>query len=170
MRDMIRQGIENRLWAVAVGDWEAGKYQRLVETAHELDDVRELFDGSAALVRGALRDLIRSELHPEVQQPEPKKAEDDGDQDDTVGAAPSPPPAPKRLSRVNIEVPSLEIAKTSNLQPYLFKVLQDADAGASLRISIEAHSSAGIPEEALDARIVEGFDQLGIHVQWTSED
>ena len=170
LRDMIRQGIENRLWAIAVGDWEAGKYQRLVETDHELDDVRELFDGSAALVRGALRDLIRSELHPEVQQPEPKKAEDDGDQDDTVGAVPSPPPAPKRLSRVTIEVPSLEIAKTSNLQPYLFKVLQDADAGASLRISIEVHSSAGIPEEALDARIVKGFDQLGIHVQWTSED
>ena len=58
------------------------------------------------------------------------------------------------------------MAKTSNLQPYLFRVLQDQDAGAEVSVTIDVSSSAGIPEDILDARIIEGFDQLGIAVEW----
>lgn len=57
------------------------------------------------------------------------------------------------------------VAKTSNLQPYLFRVLQEQDAGAELTIAIEATSGAGISTEALEKRIVEAFEQLGIDVR-----
>ena len=58
------------------------------------------------------------------------------------------------------------IAKTSNLQPYLFRVLQEQDAGAELVVTIEVKSGAGIPEDVLEKRIVEGFEQLGVSVEW----
>ncbi|MPZ48654.1 MAG: hypothetical protein GEU75_04965 [Dehalococcoidia bacterium] len=60
----------------------------------------------------------------------------------------------------------LAVTKTSNLQPYLFKVLQDQDAGAELTIDISVTSQAGIGEEALEKRIVEGLEQLGIQTRW----
>ena len=58
------------------------------------------------------------------------------------------------------------VAKTSNLQPYLFRVLQEQDAGAELTIAIEVTSGAGTSTEALEKRIVEAFEQLGIDVRW----
>ena len=61
---------------------------------------------------------------------------------------------------------NVPITKTTNLQPYLFKVLQDEDAGVELEITINIKSAAGISSEALEKRIVEGFEQLGIPVEW----
>ena len=75
-------------------------------------------------------------------------------------------PPPKRLARVRLNVRDLAIAKTNNLQPYLFKVLQEQDAGAEVDVTIQVSSSAGIPQDVLEQRIVEAFDQLGIALQW----
>ena len=61
---------------------------------------------------------------------------------------------------------NVPITKTTNLQPYLFKVLQDEDAGVELDITINVTSDAGISDEVLEKRIVEGFDQLGVSVEW----
>ena len=75
-------------------------------------------------------------------------------------------PPPKRLTRVRLDVDDLAVAKTNNLQPYLFKVLQEQDAGAELSVTIEVNSDAGISQDILNQRIVEAFDQLGIVVRW----
>jgi hypothetical protein len=58
------------------------------------------------------------------------------------------------------------VTKTGNLQPYLFRVIQDHDAGAELAIEVDVSSQAGVPEEALEKRIVEGLEQLGIDTTW----
>jgi hypothetical protein len=63
-------------------------------------------------------------------------------------------------------VDNLPVAKTSNLQMYLFKVLQAQDAAADVALNIEVQSDAGIAEEILEKRIVEGLEQLGITVTW----
>ena len=65
-----------------------------------------------------------------------------------------------------MRIENLQIGKTSNLQPYLFKVLQELDAGLRLAITIDVESDAGIPEDVLASRIVEAFDQLGIKIEW----
>ena len=66
--------------------------------------------------------------------------------------------------RLNLR--DLAVGKTNNLQPYLFRVLQDQDAGAELTVTIEVSSDAGIPEEVLNRRIVEGLEQLDINIGW----
>ena len=50
-------------------------------------------------------------------------------------------------------------------QPYLFRVIQEQDAGAELTLTIEFQSRAGIPEQVLERPIEEGFDQQGITVK-----
>ncbi len=50
-------------------------------------------------------------------------------------------------------------------QPDLLKVLQDQDATTRITVTIDV-ASAGIAEEALDNRVIEGLDQLGIDVTW----
>ena len=62
LRACIRDGLRERLWAVAIGDNKTAKYQRLIETPEELDNYGELFDGSASLVRGEMRSLVREQL------------------------------------------------------------------------------------------------------------
>jgi len=59
----------------------------------------------------------------------------------------------------------LPIAKTSNLQPCLFHVLQEVDAGAELVFTIEVKTGAGIPEDVLEQRIVQDLEQLQILVE-----
>ena len=71
-----------------------------------------------------------------------------------------------RDERCGIHIDNLGIAKTSNLQPYLFRVLQEQDAGAEVTIVVEVNSAAGIPADVLEKRIAEAFDQLGITVRW----
>lgn len=63
-------------------------------------------------------------------------------------------------------IEDLQVGKTSNLQPNLFRVLQELDAGVVLTLSVEVDSDAGIPEDVLDSRIVEAFDQFGISIRW----
>ena len=174
LRACIREGVSQKLWAVAIGDVATSKYQTLVEKSEGLDGLSTLFDGSASLVKGDMLQLIREELYPE----EPESGEDEtkgeserpqteehrktvGKISDQVIPAPS-----KRLKRVRLDVDALTVAKTNNLQPYLFKVLQEQDAGAELSMTIEVASDAGISENALDQRIVEAFDQLGIPIRW----
>jgi ribosomal protein L21E len=65
-----------------------------------------------------------------------------------------------------LNVQDLAVGKTNNLQPYLFRFLQEVDVGAEVNITIDVSSSAGIPEDILENRIVEGLDQLGIVVRW----
>ena len=174
LRECIREGVGNKLWAVAIGAPDAGSYQDLIEDVAELDRLSALFDGSAFLVKDAMRDLIREELRP-GQTPEapgdspPSAQPEQGDEGgDAPPAKPIPPPA-RRLRKVTLNVPNLPVAKTNNLQPYLFKVLQQQDAGARVRLAIEVTSETGIAEDALKDHIVEAFDLLGIEVTWTED-
>ena len=174
LRACIREGVSQGLWAVAIGDTGTNKYQALIEKPEALDGLTALFDGSASLVKGDMLQLIREELHPE----EPQSGEDEteskwrqaeieehGDTGSKISDRVIPTP-PKRLTRVRLDVDELAVAKTNNLQPYLFKVLQEQDAGAEVNVTIEVTSDAGISEEVLDQRIVEAFNQLGISVKW----
>jgi hypothetical protein len=175
LRACIREGIASDLWAVAIGDNSTMKYQKLIEKPDELEMFTELFDGSASLVRGELLELIRHELGRGVApgpRPKPPVPPDGGDGgrggDDGPGGGKPPgiPPPAKRFARVRLRLGDLRIAKTSNLQPYLFKVLQDQDAGAELALTIDVNTSTGISEEILEQRIVEGLEQLGIAIEW----
>ena len=176
LRDCFREGVGQKLWAVAIGDAETNVYRSLIETTEEFDKLSALFDGSASLVKGDLLDLIREELNPgdrstdgseqdegSEQLPPGTSTEQSGEQETLI-----PPPA-KRLARVKLSVRDLSVAKTSNLQPYLFRVLQEQDAGAEVSVTIEVSSDAGISEDVLNQRIVEGFGQLGIAVEWREE-
>jgi hypothetical protein len=131
-------------------------------------------DGSASLVKGDVRDLIRMELGaPPVETPEVTKVPINGGGPLGTGLTLQQPriPLPEtRHTRLRLRIDQLSIAKTSNLQLYLFKVLQEQDAAATLSIIIDAKSEAGISEEALNKRIVEGLEQLGIKVEWESTD
>ena len=167
LRECIREGVSQRLWAVAIGDIDTSSYRELVETPDALNRYGVLFDGSASLVEGELLQLIREQVHPGTttlpdDEPEVKPKDTDS------GTVPEKPviPPPKRLARVRLKVQDLAIAKTNNLQPYLFKVLQEQDAGAEVDVTIQVSSSAGIPQDVLEQRIVEAFDQLGIALQW----
>ena len=168
LRSCIRQGIDQGLWAVAIGDTSSFTFQQLIETPADLDRFDSLFDGSASLVKGDLLEMIREELRPKDEAPDPPATLEEPPthvDDRTIREPPIPPPT-KRLARIRLTLRDLSVAKTSNLQPYLFRVLQDQDAGAEVSVTIDVSSSAGIPEDILDARIIEGFDQLGIAVEW----
>lgn len=169
LRDCIREGVSNKLWAVAIGDPSEDRYQNLIESVAGFDEMGPLFDGSASLVKGDLRDLIRGELHPESEPDQPDAAvpmpPTPGGEGEGQPQLPIPAPG-RRLTKVRLNVRDLAVAKTNNLQPYLFKVLQEHDAGAEVHVTIQVASETGIPEEALDRRIVEAFEQLGITVSW----
>ena len=173
LRNCIREGVSQQLWAVAIGDNATSKYQTLIETAQEFDSLESLFDGSASLLKGDLLDLIREELQPKVETYQSRDADQgtsttpEGGSDDKGTAEPEPIPAPaRRFSRVRLNLHDLAVGKTNNLQPYLFRVLQDQDAGAELTVTIEVSSDAGIPESILNDRIVEGLEQLDISIGW----
>jgi len=178
LRACIREGLRDRLWAVAIGDNNSLKYQRLVESPEDLDSGTVLFDGSASLVKGELRDLIREELRLRdggiVAPPPPPGPGGPPAGPVARPGGPVPPPViqppgiptPRRHARVRLKVAGLGVGKTGNLQPYLFKVIQEQDPGAELSLTIDVTSSAGISEESLERRIVEAFDQLGIEVTW----
>ena len=173
LRQCIREGIGQKLWAVAIGDNETSTYRTLIERPEDLDDISELFDGSASLVKGAYWELIREQLHPAGVEPTPiiePKPDDD--------LEPTPPPpgpkppvitAPKRHGRVRLRVSNLPVSKTFNLQNYLFKPLQGQDPLATISISIDVISDAGIGEEVLEKSIAEAFDQLGFTLEWNAE-
>lgn len=100
----------------------------------------ELFDGASFLVRGELRDLIREQLGPAQPEAEVEVAvggEQERQMQRDEGEGPTPPPARplpvKRYMRVRLTVPAMPVVKIPNLQPYLWKVLQEADAGSTLQ-------------------------------------
>ena len=178
LRTCIREGVSRKLWGVAIGDSATSSYRELIETPDELDRLGTLFDGSASLVKGDMLQLVRDELRPKAG-PEPESG--DGKTERESGSEGEYEkgqvlsggtieeeriPTPKRLTRVKLDVHGLAVAKTNNLQPYLFKVLQEQDAGAEVSVTIEVTSDAGISQDVLDQRIVEAFDQLGIAVRW----
>ena len=171
----IREGVAQKRWAVAIGDIDTSSYRDLVETPDALNKFATLFDGSASLVEGELLKLIREQLHPGTT-PVPSEGPEVRATDPDIQTGrekqdppPTIPPPPKRLSRVRLNVQDLAIAKTGNLQSYLFKVLQEQDAGAEVNVAIQVSSSAGIPQDVLEQRIVEAFDQLGITIRWEEE-
>ena len=176
LRDCIRDGVSTGLWAVAIGDATHDRYQLLVEGVAEFDGLVSLFDGSASLVKGELLQLIREELRPESEEApseedrlpsdsEEPQPDDRQHEDGEQGQLGVPPPA-RRLKQVRLNVSDLAVAKANNLQPYLFRVLQQQDAGAEVQLSILVTSEPGIPEDILDSQIVEAFEQLGISVSW----
>ena len=184
LRACLREGIAQQLWAVVVGDNSTSTYRDLLQSPEQLDELVTLFDGSASLVKGDLLSLIREELGVDAES-------GDGERPGQGGMAPAgglskviqksfggeitprgevslqviPGPS-RRLTRLRIRIDRLSVGKTGNLQPYLFKVLQEQDAGAELAIAIDVSSAAGISPDALEQRIVEAFDQLGISVSW----
>ena len=64
LRRCTREGLDQSLWAVAVGDGQALDFQSLIEKGEGLDRLVTLFDGSAWLVTGDLLDSIRQQLNP----------------------------------------------------------------------------------------------------------
>jgi hypothetical protein len=175
-RACIREGIGQGLWAVVIGDNSTSKYNQLVDGPERLDALQTLFDGSASLVKGELLALIRDELKPSAEGngPEPEveveyPAPQPGTDTQVKEREPKIPAPSRRLTRVKVRLDSLPITKTSNLQPYLFRVIQEQDAGAELVLELEVSCQAGISEEVLEKRIVEGLEQLGIEVSWSSE-
>ena len=176
--ECVREGVAQNRWAVAIGDNATSTYQQLIETPGEVDRLTTLFDGSASLVTGDLLELIREHLRPVPAKDTPPEETPLGISHGVPGKGvikdkptdpvqePLPIPAPKRLGRVRLNVQDLAVGKTNNLQPYLFRFLQEVDAAAEVNITIDVSSSAGIPEDILENRIVEGLDQLGIVVRW----
>ncbi|MBE7520719.1 MAG: DUF499 domain-containing protein [Thermoflexaceae bacterium] len=178
LRSCIREGIKDGLWSVVYGDKSTTTYRRLIEKPVDLDALPELFDSASFLVRGDLRELIRQELGSAEPSPIPSAGEPGavistttttGSGSSHAGGTPSPAPVPavaKRYARVRLTVSELPVVKSQNLQPYLWKALQEADPGTRLSLSIDVSSDAGIPEDVLERRIREGFEQLGINVDW----
>jgi hypothetical protein len=177
--ECIHDGLRLGLWAVAIGDSGTNVYRDLIERPEQLEQYPNLFDGFASLVRGTLRDLIREELASRIEpgtDPEPVVVRPDGGQRGIREPGPEIDPQPipepptirpvQRYRTVSIRVPRLPISKTQNLQPYLFKVLQEKDVDAEVSITIRVTSQAGIDEETLTNRIVEGLDMLNIPVDW----
>ena len=62
LRDCIREGIAQNLWAVAIGDNRTMTYLKLIDSVGAIDQLGAIFDGSASLVAGDLLALIREEL------------------------------------------------------------------------------------------------------------
>ena len=87
-----------------------------------------------------------------------------GQQGDGTQAERAIPPPARRLKRVRLNVSNLAVAKANNLQPYLFRVLQQQDAVAEVQLTVLVSSEPGIPEEVIERQIVEAFDQLGMSV------
>jgi hypothetical protein len=173
LRSCIREGIELEFWAVALGDNKTSTYTTLIESPIDLDKLQTLFDGSASLVKGDLIGLIREQLGISTDGPAPKLP---GENDDVTYAPGEPAaggkvsdviPAPaKRLTHLRITLDQLPIAKSGNLQQYLFRILQNQDAGSTVNVSIDIHSAAGIPQEVLEKQIVEAFEQLNLSIKW----
>jgi hypothetical protein len=176
LRNCVREGIKDGLWSVVYGDKTTTTYRRLLEKPEDLDALPELFDGASFLVRGEMREMIRQELRPD-ESAEPDTSAQQPEQTPTgaAGTAPTPGEAQKpgsgltvarRYARVRLTVSDLPVVKSQNLQPYLWKALQEADPGSRLTLSVDVSSEAGIPEDILERRIREGFEQLGINVEW----
>lgn len=174
LKDCIREGIKEGVWAIAYGDRESSTFRRLIDDADQLDEIPDLFDGAPYLVRGAYLSLLKEELGTAESAPAtisdeaPSSASaeelaDYGAQQDRPIRDPAPA---KRYTKVRLTLPDLPVTKSTNLQPYLWKVLQDIDAGTKLTITANIDCPAGIPEDVLTDRIVEAFDQLGIEVEW----
>ena len=58
------------------------------------------------------------------------------------------------------------VPRPVQLQPYLFRVLQQHDAAAEVQLTILVSSAPGIPEDVLNGQIVEAFEQLGVLGSW----
>lgn len=171
LRACIGEGLKDKLWGIAIGDAKTSSFQKLVEMPEDLDSVVVLFDGSASLVRGELSELIREQLGQKREPVEvtPEGGEEPGEGGGAGAGTTTIPRPAKRVSHVKIHIDNLGIAKTGNLQPYLFRVLQEQDAGAEVTVVVEVNSAAGIPADVLEKRIAEAFDQLGITVRWEGE-
>ncbi len=72
---------------------------------------------------------------------------------------------PSRRSPSDTTCPRWSSHPRQRRQSYFFKVLQEQDSATRITVTIDV-TSAGIPGEALDTRIIEGLDQLGIDVTW----
>jgi hypothetical protein len=108
-------------------------------------------------------DLIREQLGVK-KGPPPRRGKDEGEK--------TPPPIPRpsqRLTQIKLTLRDMSVGKTANLQHYLFKVIQEHDAGARITLHVDIDSDAGIPRDEIERRIVQGLDQLEISVEWTPD-
>jgi hypothetical protein len=178
LRQTIREGLGHRLWAIAIGDNASVSYQTLIEEPEALATVTDVFDGTASLVGGEFLDLIREQLQPGSTgdrlersgadtpgQPEPGELRPLG----MPVPATTVIPKPLRHQRVVLELPDVPVAKTGNLQPYLFKTLQEQDPGARVSVTIKVESGQGIDATILDDRILVSLEMLGLTARWRAD-
>lgn len=153
---------------------------------------RRTCDGSASLDRGTMWELVREQLSTPVGGETDGPGEGDSREDGagtataiTTGTTePTPGDTPtgagigtnepvikpaQRYRNVSLQVPQLPITKTNNLQPYLFKVLQEKDPNAKVTVTVNLTTESGIDDETITNRIVEGLDMLNIQVDWDLE-
>ena len=136
---------------MVVGDNNSRTYQQLIETADELDQLVTLFDGSASLVTGDFRDLVREQLCP----PPDKEVTPDRHRGD--------PPMMRRRNGLGHLTKGIRYRFPLAGWPGCASTLQEHDAGARVNVTIQVESDAGIPRDALGAHRG-GLDQLGIQL------
>jgi hypothetical protein len=159
----VVEGVKAGTWAVVLGDPDASTYHRIIEDAAGVEGLSTLLDGSASLVRGELRELIRKQLGGEVMTPPPPPPPPgNGGPKGTPG---QPEPA-KRYKYVRLSIKDLSVTKAHNLQPYVFKLLQEVDVGTSVSLAIDVDCPAGVPEEVLKQKIEQSLEMLQIKVDW----
>lgn len=168
LRQCIREGIEKDLWSAVYGDKSTSTYRQLIENKPDFDALVNPFDGATFLVRGAMRDILREQLgkKPEISsRPGPEPAPEPGS---PPVAPPEPPPIgpTHRYSRVRMRVTNLPITKSMQLQPYLWKFIQDVDATSTLGLTIDVECPAGLGEDVLRDKIQQSFEMLGLSVDW----
>ena len=167
LRAAILEGIEKDIWSVVYGDKSTATYRELIENRTKFDALANPFDGATFLVRGAMRELVREQLGQKASVPP------------TPGPEPEPKPGPraggttppvievsKRHSRVRLQVSDLPVTKSVQLQPYLWKFIQEVDATSTLELTVDVSCPAGLGEDVLRDKIQQSFEMLGLKVEW----
>lgn len=170
LRRCIREGIDKDLWSAVYGDKGTGTYRQLIEDRAVFDALVNPFDGATFLVRGTMRDILREQLGAKpgtapIPEPGPGPLPTDGK---GSGATPVPPviDIAKRHARVRFRVADLPITKTMQLQPYLWKFIQEVDATSKVGLTIDVDCPAGIGEDVLRDKIQQSFEMLGLSIDW----
>lgn len=171
LRQCIREGIEKDLWSAVYGDKSTGTYRQLIESRGDFDALVSPFDGATFLVRGTMRDILREQLGQKtssepVRYPEPGATPPTSSGDTGGGVVQPGITVSKRHSRIRLRVSDLPITKSMQLQPYLWKFIQEVDATSKVGLTIDVDCPAGIGEDVLRDKIQQSFEMLGLSLDW----